>query len=516
MSAVTELRIVRARHHLRLPDAGRRAAATAFVDCLAGELASALECAGIGEVVCVRRLSSTVTVPAAVLAEPLPAARRWADGLAAVLLRSVAACAAGSAAGGPDVLVYRDADAVAMAAVRGTVARDLSARWAWVLAGIVRPDDPNDPPALAAAVLARRPRLIPAVLPVLAGSAPDVLRAWPVATWELLGTRLVLRAGDRVWLAAPATSGAADGGRSIGASGPAGGGGSADTAGSPDRAGSAAREPGPATWDAPDAAPVLAARLRRSPAYPVLLALLRRSLEQDGGRLGAAPSRIAALAALLVGACAPELAGDPVARSAAGADLQAPTVPDAPGAAVADASPEPAAREPAGLEPVVRTTGAGGLLYLLHLVVRRELPVRLADPDHPLAGRPLCDVLGALGRRLSGCGPDDAAVLAFHGRLDAEPAPVPFAETERDAVDELAAELRGALAAALPDRAAATPPDELLASVVRRPAVISGEPGWIEITFAAELADVDIRRVGLDLDPGYLPFLGCVVRFRYV
>ncbi len=482
MSAVTELRIVRARHHLRLPDAGRRAAATAFVDCLAGELASALECAGIGEVVCVRRLSSTVTVPAAVLAEPLPAARRWADGLAAVLLRSVAACAAGSAAAGPDVLVYRDADAVAMAAVRGTVARNLSARWAWVLAR----------------------------------SAPDVLRAWPVATWELLGTRLVLRAGDRVWLAAPATSGAADGGRSIGASGPAGGGGSADTAGSPDRAGSAAREPGPATRDAPDAAPVLAARLRRSPAYPVLLALLRRSLEQDGGRLGAAPSRIAALAALLVGACAPELAGDPVARSAAGADLQAPTVPDAPGAAVADASPEPAAREPAGLEPVVRTTGAGGLLYLLHLVVRRELPVRLADPDHPLAGRPLRDVLGALGRRLSGCGPDDAAVLAFHGRLDAEPAPVPFAETERDAVDELAAELRGALAAALPDRAAATPPDELLASVVRRPAVISGEPGWIEITFAAELADVDIRRVGLDLDPGYLPFLGCVVRFRYV
>lgn len=38
----------------------------------------------------------------------------------------------------------------------------------------------------------------------------------------------------------------------------------------------------------------------------------------------------------------------------------------------------------------------------------------------------------------------------------------------------------------------------------------------VDVTFALDDADVRIRRVGLDLDPGWLPWFGCVVRFHYV
>ena len=56
----------------------------------------------------------------------------------------------------------------------------------------------------------------------------------------------------------------------------------------------------------------------------------------------------------------------------------------------------------------------------------------------------------------------------------------------------------------------------LLLSVCRRHAVIHADPGWIDVDLRLDEVSVDVRRAGLDLDPGYLPWLGCVVRFRYV
>lgn len=38
----------------------------------------------------------------------------------------------------------------------------------------------------------------------------------------------------------------------------------------------------------------------------------------------------------------------------------------------------------------------------------------------------------------------------------------------------------------------------------------------VDVSFLLENADVRIRRVGLDIDPGWLPWFGCVVRFHYV
>jgi hypothetical protein len=51
--------------------------------------------------------------------------------------------------------------------------------------------------------------------------------------------------------------------------------------------------------------------------------------------------------------------------------------------------------------------------------------------------------------------------------------------------------------------------------VCRRHAEILAEPGWIDVKLALDEVSTDIRRAGLDLNPGYIPWLGIVVRFVY-
>ena len=41
------------------------------------------------------------------------------------------------------------------------------------------------------------------------------------------------------------------------------------------------------------------------------------------------------------------------------------------------------------------------------------------------------------------------------------------------------------------------------------------ESGWIELHLPLAGVDTAIRRLGLDLDPGFLPWLGCVLRICY-
>jgi hypothetical protein len=51
--------------------------------------------------------------------------------------------------------------------------------------------------------------------------------------------------------------------------------------------------------------------------------------------------------------------------------------------------------------------------------------------------------------------------------------------------------------------------------VCQRAAEIVADPGWIEVRFSLNDVSTAIRRAGLDLDPGWLPWLGVVVRFVY-
>jgi hypothetical protein len=54
----------------------------------------------------------------------------------------------------------------------------------------------------------------------------------------------------------------------------------------------------------------------------------------------------------------------------------------------------------------------------------------------------------------------------------------------------------------------------LMLWLARRPGLVSGAPGWIEVRLTDE-ADPVVRRAGLDLDPGWIPWLGTVMRYLY-
>lgn len=161
------------------------------------------------------------------------------------------------------------------------------------------------------------------------------------------------------------------------------------------------------------------------------------------------------------------------------------------------------------------STRFAGLLFLLPLVAELGLPAR---PPAALAERRLRWVLHQLALVLQPLEPDDPAALAFAGLPpDAE---LPTAAEEPPTIEErlaladtgdaLVELLRVVLAE--PHR----PPDELLDFVCRRRAEVVGDPGWVELRFRLDDVSIELRRVGLDLDPGWVPWLGAVVRFVYV
>ncbi|MFB7051944.1 hypothetical protein ACWF95_07180 [Streptomyces vinaceus] len=93
----------------------------------------------------------------------------------------------------------------------------------------------------------------------------------------------------------------------------------------------------------------------------------------------------------------------------------------------------------------------------------------------------------------------------------------PAASTcERAAVDAIAADWARVTADRLGDERYAGDPFGAVAAVARRPGRITAETGWIEVELALADTDLAVRRAGLDLDPGWLGWLGAVVRYRYV
>jgi hypothetical protein len=54
-----------------------------------------------------------------------------------------------------------------------------------------------------------------------------------------------------------------------------------------------------------------------------------------------------------------------------------------------------------------------------------------------------------------------------------------------------------------------------LAELVRRPGRVAATRTHVDLVFDVRRADVRIRRAGLDLDPGWLPWLGRVLSFHY-
>ncbi len=163
-------------------------------------------------------------------------------------------------------------------------------------------------------------------------------------------------------------------------------------------------------------------------------------------------------------------------------------------------------------------TGSGGLLYLLNVV--DELCLYDAVEEDPVfLARPLRWTLHQLAQRLGKVDASDPGALAFCGLgpkavppSRGEPAPT---DDEDQALGRLVARVvqrtRERLGGALDQVGDAL----LLDTVCRRRAEVLADPGWLELVFSLDDVSTELRRAGLDLDPGWLPWLGVVVRFRH-
>lgn len=145
-------------------------------------------------------------------------------------------------------------------------------------------------------------------------------------------------------------------------------------------------------------------------------------------------------------------------------------------------------------------TAWGGTLFWLGRLADRSVLDELARQPQAVP-----QFLAALADRLEVPADDPVRrVLLGDGRIEAAPAPL----AERAAA--LCAEWAAWLDEAAPDL-----PPPRLAHVCRRPGRLLIEPGWVELVLPLDGVETAIRRLGLDLDPGWLPWLGCVLRFRY-
>jgi len=160
------------------------------------------------------------------------------------------------------------------------------------------------------------------------------------------------------------------------------------------------------------------------------------------------------------------------------------------------------------------TTEWGGLLFLVHLLAQSEEDRRRLEFP-ALASRSLQWTLHRLALLLVPTTPDDPAVLAFAGLPPVSKPPdddAPPTSDEEEALVAIAHELNSRIATRLEQPES----DSLLFSVCARRAEVVADPGWFDIRFSLASVSIEIRRAGLDLDPGYVPWLGVILKFSYV
>ncbi|WP_436532123.1 hypothetical protein [Actinoplanes sp. HUAS TT8] len=159
-------------------------------------------------------------------------------------------------------------------------------------------------------------------------------------------------------------------------------------------------------------------------------------------------------------------------------------------------------------------TAWGGLLFLLNTASEAGLPDAAFRPT--LTGRSIRWIVHELATRLAPLSPDDPAALALCGLTPHDQPPSEIGEKatarERRALQRIADRWIMKTAALLPADGDAA---RVVGELARRPAVIVADPGWIEIRLPLDSVRLDVRRAGLDLDPGWVPWLRTVIRFVY-
>ena len=159
----------------------------------------------------------------------------------------------------------------------------------------------------------------------------------------------------------------------------------------------------------------------------------------------------------------------------------------------------------------------GGLLFLCGVLEDLNIPDFILD--HPLLGRrPFSWVLHQLALNLVAIAPNDPAALVFAGLpVKAKPPSseeVPASEQEAEILRGVASVIGDRLSSLLNFNDADAPPN-VIDFVCHRRAEIVADPGWIELRFSLDDVSTELRGAGLDLDPGYVTWLGFVLKFAY-
>jgi len=172
--------------------------------------------------------------------------------------------------------------------------------------------------------------------------------------------------------------------------------------------------------------------------------------------------------------------------------------------------------------PTTRPTAAGGLLFTLNLLRQLAWPEWLPAGTRRQAAELTVNWLHVQAQRLAL--PVDDALLAWLADWGELP-PFPELATPPDLLRESLSPARAARVLQWPLRISLTLAVQRRCwrrarlgwrPLVRRPARLSWTATHVDVFFTHRQADVRVRRAGLDLDPGWLPWLGRVVSFHYV
>lgn len=484
MTETLHLRRLRVRYRVGGDDPALRRRLDAVLERVLDEqLESALARSGVpreGEV-CVRSLH----VPICLRLEggETDAAATWSSALA----NAIASTLAGGP--GPDVVSYRSRRAALVDLVVSVAAGRLERVWAWRQLGLWQGGDaPGDRGAaeLLRALAAEPDAVVPALATAAdAGTLPSlVTRLEPAGLLALARVALTAAGGSPAVLDAHARE-----------------------------------RPSPAVLAAGDPRAQVESMWRASSIVRAAAHALPRA--SHGGELAVALAVLGLLEAFPD--IAPTLTATPVRGLAAEIARRAHPTPQ-PQTSAADFGPdvperpgERQAAEPAetGDDPRWETS-FGGLLFLLGVLDDLGVP-REVTHAAPLARRPLRWTLHRLALTLVPADACDPAALAFAGLPPDSDPPADGGESWGDAELDALAELREQVDAHLRNRLGlpGAPAGELVDVVCRRRGEIVFDPGWIEVRLPLDEVSTDIRRAGLDLDPGPLSWLGAVVRFVY-
>jgi hypothetical protein len=500
------LRVARMRARYRLPSGDRDARAR--LDRLLREVGEealdhALSRGGIPahEEICIRAVRAPVELRLASPDSALIAA--WSVALAGSIERAIAA-------GGSGIVRYRTRTHALTDLVLGVASGDHGRAWAWRQLDLWRIGESPAPAAAAEEVVRALLATPGSVVPVLAAAARAgaLPRLATLLTAPALGGLVAAALDARALPSLPEPR-------------PAG-------MGPEDEVESLAIAEERAARIVADSAIAGAMRDLRegAPELRPLLAILA-VLEVDPTELDRGPRRARELLARIErdtpGAPAPAApaTGDPPAPPPAPAATTTPRRADAP-AERPDAADRDEVEEESPLPelPLPAETGWGGLLFLLHIVDELHLPAGILCAE-VFRARTLRWVLHRLAMRLPVAVARDPACLAFAATPPDAPAPSDGEEPPTDEEDAAIGELEARVAARLHERMRGEPARDAAAaralarSVARRSARISWTPGWFDVLLRLDEVSVEVRRAGLDLDPGWVPWLGAVVRFVY-